>query len=40
LNVNCDFTAEQVADLLEGKPEAGQALFWRDLEADSDHFEA
>jgi uncharacterized protein len=31
LNVNYDFSAEDVANLLEGKPEAGNALFWRDL---------
>ena len=31
LNTNYDFTAEDVANLLEGKPEAGKALFWRDL---------
>lgn len=31
LNRNCDFSAEDVANLLEGKPEAGNALFWRDL---------
>jgi HD superfamily phosphohydrolase len=31
LNTNYGFTADDVADLLEGKPEAGKALFWRDL---------
>ncbi len=31
LNKNCDFSADDVADLLEGKPEAGHALFWREL---------
>jgi hypothetical protein len=31
LNVNWDLTADDVANLLEGKPEAGHALFWRDL---------
>jgi HD superfamily phosphohydrolase len=30
-NTNYGFTAEDVANLLEGKPEAGKALFWRDL---------
>jgi HD superfamily phosphohydrolase len=30
-NTNYEFTAEDVANLLEGKPEAGKALFWRDL---------
>jgi HD superfamily phosphohydrolase len=30
-NTNYDFTADDVANLLEGKPEAGAALFWRDL---------
>lgn len=31
LKTNYDFSADDVADLLEGKPEAGNALFWRDL---------
>ncbi len=31
LNRNWDFTAADIADLLEAKPEAGHALFWRDL---------
>jgi HD superfamily phosphohydrolase len=31
LNTNCGFTAEDVTNLLEGKPEAGNALYWRDL---------
>lgn len=31
LNTNYGFSAEDVANLLEGKPEAGKALFWRDL---------
>ncbi len=31
LNTNYGFTAEDVANLLEGKAEAGKALFWRDL---------
>jgi uncharacterized protein len=31
LNTNYDFSAKDVADLLEGKPEAGKALFWREL---------
>lgn len=31
LNTNYDFSAEDIANLLEGKPEAGKALFWRDL---------
>jgi HD superfamily phosphohydrolase len=31
LNTNYDFSADDVADLLEGKAEAGNALFWRDL---------
>jgi uncharacterized protein len=31
LNMNYDFSADDVANLLEGKPEAGNALFWRDL---------
>jgi uncharacterized protein len=30
-NTNYGFTADDVADLLEGKPEAGNAMFWRDL---------
>jgi HD superfamily phosphohydrolase len=30
-NTNYEFSAEDVANLLEGKPEAGKALFWRDL---------
>jgi uncharacterized protein len=30
-NTNYGFSADDVADLLEGKPEAGKALFWRDL---------
>ncbi len=31
LNTNFDFSADHVADLLEGKPESGNALFWRDI---------
>jgi HD superfamily phosphohydrolase len=31
LNTNCGFTADHVANLLEGKQEAGVALFWRDI---------
>jgi HD superfamily phosphohydrolase len=31
LNRNCGFTADDVANLLEGKPEAEQATFWREL---------
>jgi HD superfamily phosphohydrolase len=31
LNINWGLTADDVANLLEGKPEAGDALFWRDL---------
>ena len=31
LNTNYDFSAEDVANLLEGNAEAGNALFWRDL---------
>jgi uncharacterized protein len=31
LNTNYGFSADDVANLLEGKPEAGNALFWRDL---------
>jgi uncharacterized protein len=31
LNTNYGFSAEDVANLLEDKPEAGKALFWRDL---------
>jgi uncharacterized protein len=31
LNTNYGFSATEVANLLEGKPEAGKALFWRDL---------
>jgi uncharacterized protein len=31
LNTNCGFTADDVANLLEGNPEAGVALFWRDI---------
>jgi|SRR5579884_219295 len=31
LNTNYDFSAEDIANLLEGKPEAGNALFWRDV---------
>lgn len=31
LNTNCGFSADDVANLLEGKGEAGKALFWRDL---------
>jgi hypothetical protein len=31
LNRNYGFSAEDIANLLEGKPEAGTALFWRDL---------
>jgi hypothetical protein len=30
-NTNYEFKADDVANLLEGKPEAGKALFWRDL---------
>ena len=30
-NMNYDFTAEDVAGLLEGGAQAGQAIFWRDL---------
>lgn len=30
-NTNYGFTADDVADLLEGTPQAGRALFWRDL---------
>jgi HD superfamily phosphohydrolase len=30
-NTNYEFRADDVANLLEGKPEAGKALFWRDL---------
>ena len=30
-NTNYGFSAEDIASLLEGKPEAGKALFWRDL---------
>jgi HD superfamily phosphohydrolase len=30
-NTNYEFKANDVANLLEGKPEAGKALFWRDL---------
>lgn len=30
-NTNYGFKADDVANLLEGKPEAGKALFWRDL---------
>src|SRR5712671_3761819 len=31
LNTNYDFSAEDIANLLEGDPKAGKALFWRDL---------
>ena len=31
LNRNYGFSADDVANLLEGRPEAGEALFWRDL---------
>jgi hypothetical protein len=31
LNTNYGFSAEDVANLLEGRPEAGKALFWREL---------
>ena len=31
LNTNYDFSADDVANLIEGKPEAGNALFWHDL---------
>lgn len=31
LNTNYGFSAEDIANLLEDKPEAGKALFWRDL---------
>ena len=31
LNTNYGFSADDVANLLEGKPDAGNALFWRDL---------
>jgi len=31
LNINWRLSADDVANLLEGKPEAGNALFWRDL---------
>lgn len=31
LNTNYDFTANDIANLLEGSPEAGKALFWRDI---------
>jgi HD superfamily phosphohydrolase len=31
LNTNYDFKADDVANLLEGSPESGKALFWRDL---------
>lgn len=31
LNTNYGFSADEVANLLEGKSEAGNALFWRDL---------
>ena len=31
LNTNYGFSADDIANLLEGKPEAGNALFWRDL---------
>jgi HD superfamily phosphohydrolase len=31
LNRNCGFTANDVANLLEGNPEAEQATFWREL---------
>jgi HD superfamily phosphohydrolase len=30
-NTNYEFRAEDVANLLEGKPDVGKALFWRDL---------
>ncbi|HEX9743000.1 MAG TPA: HD domain-containing protein [Nitrospiraceae bacterium] len=32
-NTNYDFTADDVADFIEGKSEAGKALFWRELVA-------
>jgi uncharacterized protein len=31
LNTNYGFCADDVANLLEGKPQSGKALFWRDL---------
>ena len=31
LNTNYGFSADDVANLLDGAPEAGKALFWRDL---------
>ncbi len=31
LNMNYGFSADDVADLLDGEPSAGGALFWRDL---------
>ncbi len=31
LNTNYDFSADDIANLLEGAPESGKALFWRDL---------
>jgi HD superfamily phosphohydrolase len=31
LNTNHNFSADEVANLLEGRPESGNALFWRDL---------
>lgn len=31
LNTNYDFTADDIANLLEGSTEAGKALFWRDI---------
>jgi uncharacterized protein len=31
LNTNYGFSADDVANLLEGKPQSGKALFWRDL---------
>jgi HD superfamily phosphohydrolase len=31
LNTNYGFSADDVANLLEGTPESGKALFWRDL---------
>jgi hypothetical protein len=31
LNTNYDFTASDIANLLEGSPESGKALFWRDI---------
>ena len=31
LNTNYDFSVDDIANLVEGRPEAGKALFWRDL---------